>query len=1534
MWLILSWTGSGVGGTQESDSAFESSNIQTTLQRWEEASAALDGPATHLVMAVFKEQLLEHLVPIYEQETKPKETAAQRTQGSSGVARDSGPNQLSVPHSSDQATPSPRGESSVDQLRSSLRQVANALAETVAAVRNTQERLQETSAAVSDSSQEVNNMEDDEEEDEREGEEADDIHFAEDPDPNLLLPYPRLLPPPPLPPRGPLPPLPPLPLPTDQFTPTSSSSSFHNPLLSASSQASNALSEPSGVALSSPLEQTATSTITTSSSSLSPQPSQSSGRTVTTTASPSRLLPTLVPISNVSAPGLSGASASAVSSFDGSQESARATLEQTDPQDPLYTFLSAYVGAPPPVSSIETPTTTATDTTGFTHSESLAQSSSTPSSQPPPTSLSSPRLPVFTQMQSSSAESTQYQNPARTQGQPTLPALQPLDPIPSSLTNVHNQSYSATRAGTATSAPSSARQLQPQTSSATPANQANSIASIAESIASQVTSFFQSNPFDQPQSARNLDESTTLATSLAREISRTTSQLMSTSSGARTSQLTPTTTSTTTSASSNSLTISSTAGAVAGQSSPSPSDTLAPLISSLQMPTHRELLRRLEESRTTGPSDNTRIEDEVEPPTSHTGENVVDTESASMLSGTLWQQVGEVLPQDNSGDSEGRSLLEPALSQDISPTRAAGGEDGGEDLVSQENQMDEERTTVGGSTSDATATSSSTASAAASAAASANIPPNLQQLPDTIDHEVLAALPETIQQEILAQHEREQRARQAQREGFATAISPEFLSALPPNIQEELLQQERAEQARQRQQQQQQQQQQSSDAGGGATAPSAPADNLSFFHNLTPELRRTILADVDDSVISHLPDEIASEARALRQERETRRRQILEQRHAVLERIFEQASAEHGPASAYLPSTWDPSSYRYAILNLNPHQVLDGHHHHVHHYPHHHHHLARLYQNMNSMQGGMQQGGSRAGQTSKQMLDQEALTCLLILLFFDQNKLHNNRLHRIVKNLSQHTSTRAWIISSLLTILHKASPSMQPSSGTSVSHTCPLPPPLTSQQQSSGHGDQQAAASSSAHLCTPVHHYTTPHWLNLTTNAALGSHTHVFQFHQSGKVGSNPNIHIHSLASSQVCNNVLDLLVFLSRQFPSSFLPSELMPNDKTPGGNGMGAATGSSGSGSKQVCNRVVSNFWQILLRLDGAANRKGKGLLKGFQFQEPSASCSAKEIFSQSIIGQLMKLLQDNVVRESVSLTDKLLRVLSVASGPIPKTGLCRRPTEVTTGASTAGPSRAVDATKPGSSTQSTLLVPAGAESQGGASRTVTQSASSDDVFVVEEEVVEPFLLHTVISVLTSGLCSEDGLDDATLLLTNLSKCSVNTRENILVMLLDGIRTIGLVLSSQIMLVIDDLYAYWKTNKKGSDDSQSGALLEPPNPASNSAKSSSSAAATLSSEPTSQSSNNVIPGVVLPSVSPDSLVDHSKDLHLPSMIPLTCKGSQQSFFLRMLKVVCQLRESAKSVLQGPQKTASEFSRVVRVLCVSSLTAWSVLWAICVHAS
>lgn len=665
------------------------------------------------------------------------------------------------------------------------------------------------------------------------------------------------------------------------------------------------------------------------------------------------------------------------------------------------------------------------------------------------------------------------------------------------------------------------------------------------------------------------------------------------------------------------------------------------------------------------------------------------------------------------------------------------------------------------------------------------------------------------------------------------------------------------------------------------TNPTDPVDNAAFFYNLPRDLRRTILADMDDSLISHLPEDIATEARQIRQERESRRRQMMEQRQTFMERLMEEAQMR---AEGIPPSSWhhmDSSDARYSIVNLNP----GSHHHHL---PFSSHHSYR----------GMFQSSLKATESgSKQMLDQEALTCLLVLLFLDQNKLHNNRLHRIVKNISQHQPTRAWILSSLLAIIRETSiiPTALPTHP-HLSATCPMPPPLTPKRDHGVLQDHTSSHDATLVTSTPnlapssscsLHRMSTmPHWLNLSINAALGSHAKVFTFEHSGKVGPSAKIHVHPLAAISICGNILEMLIFLARQFPSSFLPSQLLPKDTKDKGT---ASTLSAGSSTPEEDSpEVISNFWQVLLKLDGAASRKGKGALKSFQYSDSTSDCLENEIFSASNMGQLLALFQSDLIRDSVSLTDKLLRALSVASSSIPKSGLKRKQDKQ---APVSG-----DTSSSGAS-----AVNASSSNQNDGLSSVSQRPDGEEVFekptVVETSLVNAHLVKLLVGVLTSGRCSEDGLEDATVLLTNLSKCSVATRELILVTLLDGVKTIGQTLCSQISCLFEELILSMETLKK-----RRKSISESTASASNGETSSNQGQGTSSTAP---NRFNTLAGVVLPTVTQEQqqYVDHSKDLHLPSMLPLHCKGSQQSFFLRMLKVVCQLRESAQAAYAAQKR-------------------------------
>lgn len=145
----------------------------------------------------------------------------------------------------------------------------------------------------------------------------------------------------------------------------------------------------------------------------------------------------------------------------------------------------------------------------------------------------------------------------------------------------------------------------------------------------------------------------------------------------------------------------------------------------------------------------------------------------------------------------------------------------------------------------------------------------------------MAALPESLRQEVIAEQFRLQRlhanstSTAAAVQGSASSagapsasgsvpfaeVSPEFLAALPLNIQEEVLAQQRIEQQR---------------AAAQNANPDAPVDTDIFFRSMPSSLRRQVLSDLDDSQLRLLPEDIATEARSLRQEVELRHRQIHE----------------------------------------------------------------------------------------------------------------------------------------------------------------------------------------------------------------------------------------------------------------------------------------------------------------------------------------------------------------------------------------------------------------------------------------------------------------------------------------------------------------------------------------------------------------------------------------------------------------------------------------------------------------------------------
>ncbi|KAG8002696.1 E3 ubiquitin-protein ligase HUWE1 [Nibea albiflora] len=640
-------------------------------------------------------------------------------------------------------------------------------------------------------------------------------------------------------------------------------------------------------------------------------------------------------------------------------------------------------------------------------------------------------------------------------------------------------------------------------------------------------------------------------------------------------------------------------------------------------------------------------------------------------------------------------------------------------------------------------------------------------LPEGVDPSFLAALPEDIRREVL---QNQLGIRPPSRPPVATSlpsttapvlggpgvteVSPEFLAALPPAIQEEVLAQQRAEQQRRELAQQPPQ---------GDT----PLDPVTFIQTLPSELRRSVLEDMEDSVLAVMPPDIAAEAAALRREQEARQRQLMH------ERLFGHSSSS--ALSAILRSPAFTSR-----LGSN---------------------RGVQYTRLAVQRGGtFQMGGTNHRPSSSSvdsllrlrgrlLLDHEALSCLLVLLFVDEPKLNTSRLHRVLRNLCYHSQTRGWVIRSLLSILQRSSESevcvetsrLEDSRGKrSIQGGCGGKGSATSSLPSS-------SSSSSLELLNRVESRSSNQlsWLSVSMDAALGCRTNIFQIqrvsgrkhadrHSAGGstgsgtlgvsgtaagvtcAGGGSTVHIHPQAAPVVCRHVLDTLIQLAKVFPSHFtqqrckdlsasasdLDSRLCSVSSGGGGGGVGSRSGSQSQSnpSSNVSNTqnslgsaaatlqslgISTDFWDLLVKLDNMnVSRKGKASMKTVPLGGSAEAEGAQFSLETSPLGQLMNMLSHPVIRRSSLLTEKLLRLLSLISIALPD----NKATEVPAGHPTpqaANPSVAASsgATAPlatqsamsTGSTQHTAAVPGasmGAAAQGtssGTSLAASQTSST---------------------------------------------------------------------------------------------------------------------------------------------------------------------------------------------------------------------------------
>lgn len=253
-------------------------------------------------------------------------------------------------------------------------------------------------------------------------------------------------------------------------------------------------------------------------------------------------------------------------------------------------------------------------------------------------------------------------------------------------------------------------------------------------------------------------------------------------------------------------------------------------------------------------------------------------------------------------------------------------------------------------------------------------------------------------------------------------------------------------------------------------------------------------------------------------------------------------------------------------------------------------------------------------------------------------------------------------------------------------------------------------------------------------------------------------------------------------------------------------------------------------------------------------------------SPMATVVGLLSHPVIKRSSLLTDKLLRLLSVIAMALPpQPSLSHRTLHTAPAVAPAASSSTPNTT---TTTTTTTTTATGAKAD--ASETDSKGEEQTRPNIIGEEQ-----LRLAVEVLTSKSCSEEGLEDVTSFLLRLSRSCPRTRNIVIRLLLEGSRQLGSTVCENIAALNAELKTLNLRNMDADDangDDKNGDKI---------------GKGMLHDRFTQQTVVITAPSTVKTSV--------SKEVQLPSMATLTSKTSSQSFFLRILKVIIQLKECTK---------------------------------------
>ena len=761
-------------------------------------------------------------------------------------------------------------------------------------------------------------------------------------------------------------------------------------------------------------------------------------------------------------------------------------------------------------------------------------------------------------------------------------------------------------------------------------------------------------------------------------------------------------------------------------------------------------------------------------------------------------------------------------------------------------------------------------------------------------------------------------------------INPEFLAALPPQIQEELLTQQRLEQQARAAAAAASA---TTTAEGGAATSNAVAlagatsddDNTAFMRALPASLRQAILFDMDHSQISALPEDLATEARALQQQHREREIDLLTaaahrgaggrggggylgNRYTIstnrgLGGIYNVASSLFNDGYLYtsgLGHGRDLSRIRRGLRQLNE---------------------ADLALNPAGLAGAGSSLAMERAKSGRQLLDHESLASLLVLLFIDDPRMNMTKLHRVVRNLCIHSPTRAWVIKALLCILEKVSGKPEQ---LAIQSSQELESSSSSKQSAGGRMSKQTSssgvtskspgsASSNAHNAAATTTTTTtvacqPSWLTMSIDGPFGSKTNVFTIikplHKKSTSSSkltptsadtNANIStisINTQACPAILKQILEILSTLARAANFNFFPRNPFPS----------ASVAPKSAGHHHPSK---SHFWDIVVKLDQSKNKSSK------LSSQPVTPISAQKSISADSYGlnefdndvdftvencplaRLMSMLDYPVLKNNAHLMDKMFTCLSYASAGIPIIETAKAAVAAAAAASAQRippPDRAFF--NPFSASPSSALDSTSGESKKPEQQQQQLSSSTKPNEQVNEEAAqnEAVLgrqIELVVNVLKNKLCTQEGLQQAYTLLNNLSKINGATRNMIIKHLLRGTWELGLAVCKEVEVLHDEAVKYNQTVAANQPTTSAAAAAEETMDAQNSIM---AAYSSLRPQPTTQ--QNLIDSYSNLVISSPK-TKQTGELQLPSMSILVEKNSNQKFFVRLIRLIINLRET-----------------------------------------